>query len=321
MATTTINTIEDLVRVLDENPEWLEALRTRLLTRELIELPRLFAEFAASVNRRFDEQDKVLAGHTETLAEHGRILAGHTETLAEHGKILAGHTETLVEHGKILAEHSSILVEQGKVLVEHSKILAEHGKTLAEHTAMLTEQGKVLAEHSKTLAKHTAMLTEQGKVLAGHSEEFVSVKREAQLMRDDIGDLKGLRAESKAVKEIVLIADLLGLTLTRVLAADDLLAMLHAQPLPDLPSNVRASFLRADIIAESVDEAGETRYIAVEASYTVNGRDTERALRNAELLTRLTGKPARAVAAGCRLDDRSRPVIESGEVFWHELER
>ena len=311
---TTINTIEDLVRVLDENPEWLEALRTRLLTRELIELPRLFAEFAASVNRRFDEQDKVLAGHTETLAEHGRILAGHTETLAEHGKILAGHTETLVEHGKILAEHSSILVEQGKVLVEHSKILAEHGKTLAQHTSMLTEQDKVLAGHTETLAEHS-------RILAGHSEEFVSVKREAQLMRDDIGDLKGLRAESKAVKEVAFIADQLGLALTRVLTVDDLLAMLRAQPFPDLPSNVRASFLRADIIAEAVDEAGETRYIAVEASYTVNGRDTERALRNAELLTRLTGKPARAVAAGCRLDDRSRPVIESGEVFWHELER
>ena len=216
MATTTINTIEDLVRVLDENPEWLEALRARLLTRKLIELPRLFAEFAASVNQRFDEQDKVLAGH---------------------------------------------------------------------------------------------------------SEEFVSVKRELRLLRDDVGDLKGLRAESRAVKEIVLIADLLGLTLTRVLTADDLLGLLRAQTLPDLHGNVRASFLRADIVAEAVDEGGETRYIAVEASYTVNGRDTERAVRNAGILARLTGKAARAVVAGCRMDDRSRPVIESGEVFWHELER
>ena len=300
MATTTINTIENLVRVLDENPEWLEALRTRLLTRELIELPRLFAEFAASVNQRFDEQDKVLAGHTETLAEHGRILAGHTETL--------------VEHGKILAEHSSILVEQGKVLVEHSKILAEHGKTLAEHTAMLTEQGKVLAEHSKVLAGHTETLAE-------HSEEFVSIKRELRLLRDDVGDLKGPRAEEEAGKDVAFIAEQLGLALTRVLTRDDLLGLLRAQPLPDLPSNVRNSFTKADIIAEAVDEAGETRYIAVEASYTVNGRDTERAVRNAGILTRLTGKPALSVVAGYRMDDRERSVIESGEVFWHELER
>ena len=290
---TTINTIEDLVRVLDENPEWLEALRTRLLTRELIELPRLFAEFAASVNQRFDEQDKVLAGHTETLAEHGKILAGHSETLAEHSRIL-------VEQGKVLAEHS-------RILVEHSKTLAEHGKTLAEHTEMLTEQGKVLAEHSK--------------ILAEHSEEFVSVKRELRLLRDDVGDLKGPRAEEEAGKDIAFIAEQLGLALTRALTRDDLLALLRAQPLPDLPSNVRNSFTKADIIAEAVDEAGETRYIAVEASYTVNGRDTERAVRNAGILTRLTGKPAQSVVAGYRTDDRERSVIESGEVFWHELER
>ena len=38
---TTINDIDDLVRVLDENPEWVEALRVRLLTRELLELPQV----------------------------------------------------------------------------------------------------------------------------------------------------------------------------------------------------------------------------------------------------------------------------------------
>ena len=56
MATaTTIDTIEDLVRILDDHPEWLEALRLRLLTRELIEMPQRLAEFAASTNERLDK--------------------------------------------------------------------------------------------------------------------------------------------------------------------------------------------------------------------------------------------------------------------------
>ncbi|MDE2889295.1 MAG: hypothetical protein OXR72_13895, partial [Gemmatimonadota bacterium] len=55
-----IHTIEDLVRVLDENPEWVEALRARLLTRELLELPRIVAEFAEATNKRFDAMDKRL---------------------------------------------------------------------------------------------------------------------------------------------------------------------------------------------------------------------------------------------------------------------
>ena len=51
---TTINTIEDLIRVLDENPEWVEALRSRLLSRELLELPGKFAQFVETTNKRFD---------------------------------------------------------------------------------------------------------------------------------------------------------------------------------------------------------------------------------------------------------------------------
>ena len=46
---TTINTIEDLLRLLDEKPEWAEALRARLLTRELIELPVKFDRFQAEM--------------------------------------------------------------------------------------------------------------------------------------------------------------------------------------------------------------------------------------------------------------------------------
>ena len=51
----TINTIEDLFRILDENPQWLEALRARLLTRELLELPEKFAQFVAATEQRFDK--------------------------------------------------------------------------------------------------------------------------------------------------------------------------------------------------------------------------------------------------------------------------
>ena len=279
MATATINTIEDLIRVLDENPEWLEAMRARLLTRELIELPRRFAEFAASTDQRFDEQGRV-------LAQLSKILVEHSEILVEHNKTLAGHTQTLAEHGKILAEH-----------------------------------GKILAEHTQTLAGHTEAIARLERRSEEHSAEFVAIRRELKLLRDDVGDLKGPRAEEEAAKDIAFIAEELGLDFTRVLTRDDLLALLRAQPLPDLSGNIRNSFTKADIVAEATDQSGEMRYIAVEVSYTVNGRDTERAVRNAAILARLTGKPARAVVAGYRVDDRVRTLIESGEVFWRELER
>ena len=42
--------MEDLIRILDDNPEWADALRGRLLTKELIELPERFTQFVAEMN-------------------------------------------------------------------------------------------------------------------------------------------------------------------------------------------------------------------------------------------------------------------------------
>ncbi len=50
---TTINDIGDLVRVLREQPEWAEALRGVLLSRELLEMPEEFAQFVKLTNANF----------------------------------------------------------------------------------------------------------------------------------------------------------------------------------------------------------------------------------------------------------------------------
>ena len=54
----TINTIQDLLRLLDENPEWVDALRARLLTQELLELPERLARLEATVERFIEATNK-----------------------------------------------------------------------------------------------------------------------------------------------------------------------------------------------------------------------------------------------------------------------
>ena len=46
--TTAFATLEDMLEVLDANPSLLDALRARILTRELLDLPQAVAELAAS---------------------------------------------------------------------------------------------------------------------------------------------------------------------------------------------------------------------------------------------------------------------------------
>ena len=198
---TTINTIEDLVHILDEHPHWLEALRARLLTRELIELPEKFAAFVETTNKRLDTLESDVKG-----------------------------------------------------------------------------------------------------------------------LRDDMGILKGAHARNVAIEDAAAIARGLGLRRTRTLSRDEVWDLTEAADTSAIAANDLRSFRRADLMMEATDRAGEPCYIAVEISFTANGRDTTRAVRNAEFLTRFTGKPAYAVIAGLRLDNRIQPTIDSGAVFWHQLD-
>ena len=219
----TINTIEDLFRVLDENPQWLEALRARLLTRELLELPEKFAQFVAATEQRFDKVEQHLGNVEQRL-----------DNVEQH----LGNVETAVES-----------------------------------------------------------------------------------LRDDLAPLKGTHARNAALREADLIAEELGFTLVRTLNQQDIKALVQSQNTADIPANELRSFRRADLIMEATNRTGETCYLAVEISFTANGRDTTRAVRNAGFLSRFTGRRCRAVVAGLHRDRRIQTSIESGAaVSWYQLD-
>lgn len=208
MAANTIDTVEDLIRVLDANPVWLEALRARLLTRELLELPQKLAAFAAATERRFEAVDR----------------------------------------------------------------------------------------------------------------RFEAIDRRFEQLLIDIAPIKAAHARHAALREADLIAEENGLTFIRLVDGMQLAELARSDAAAGIAANELRSFRRADLIAECRAGTGETCYLAAEISFTANGRDTTRAIRNAALLTRVTGRPARAVVAGLRYDERIRGRLQAGEVAWYQLD-
>ena len=219
----TINTIEDLIRILDENPEWVESLRNRLLTRELLDLPARFAEYAeandkrmAAIDLRFDAIDRQF----DTVNAHLRALDRRMERFEDDMALF------------------------------RSRHVSE----------MIREQTRRLARE-------------------------------------------------------------VGYRRVRTLTADDLYDMVDEADTDDISLSALRSFRFADLIMEAEKtDSGDPGYIAVDISYTVNGRDTERAFRNADFLRRFTGKDAVAVIAGVRKDDRVNSDIEVGNVVWYPVE-
>ncbi len=127
-------------------------------------------------------------------------------------------------------------------------------------------------------------------------------------------EILGVFAETAALRKIRSLAREMGMV-GAVRQLDDI----EIYDLPDSWDTTdisRGDLRNADAILETEDRTGQTCYVAVEISYTVNGTDTRRALRNAQFLTRYTGKPAHAAVMGVRTDERIRDLIASGEVHW-----
>ena len=238
----TINTIEDLIQVLDENPEWLEALRARLLTRELLEMPQTFAKFVAEM---YEFRTEMYGFRTEMYGFRAEMYEFRTEMY---------------------------------------EFREATNKRFDEHTARLD-----------------------------------SLDGSVQKLRNDMGPLKGGYARNAAIANAALIARQMGLRRSKTLSQEDLLDLTDAADIAGIPSNQIDSFHLADLVMEAMDQERETCYIAMEISFTVNGRDTARAIRNAEFLTKFSGKRAYAAVAGLYRDNHILPRIESGQVFWYQL--
>ena len=157
---------------------------------------------------------------------------------------------------------------------------------------------------------------------------------------EDFAFIRDVYVRDRTMEEADLIAEDLGLSLVGMLDRAELLSLVKSAETDGISKHDLRGFLRADMVLRAVDPAGTDpagtdpaaadpaaanpagteRYVAVEVSYTANSRDTERACRNARLLTRFTGRRASAVVAGLRMDERIRPIVESGEVAWYPLD-
>ncbi len=202
-----IRTIEDLMGVLDDNPVWLEALRSRVLSREVLELPRIVSELSRSSMHRFDQID----------------------------------------------------------------------------------------------------------------QRFDRADQRMERLENDMGVLRGAHARNSAVEYADEIAGDLGLEMVRVLRGAEIRTLAKSKGTKDIPANDLRSFGAADLIIEARDGKDETCYVAVEVSFTANGRDTRRAIRNAGFMARFTGRRAYSVVTGLRKDDGIQKAIASGDVYWYQL--
>ena len=232
---TVIHTTDDLIRLLNENDEFRQAVRRHVLSDELIQLPERLAKFETHVEGFIGEQRQ------------------------------------------FNREQRQFNKEQRQFNKEQQQFNQRMESSIGELRSDVARQG------------------------------------------DAIGELRGKVARQVVGVHFLEITDGMGFQFKGLLTRLDL-GQLIFQRETDIPQSDRRSFFRADLVIEATDSDGAIHYIAVEASYTADQRDTSRAQRNAAILTQLTGHPAHAAIASVRNVHEIQSLIDNGTVYWYALE-
>ena len=247
----TVQDFEDLLRLLDERPEWQAALRQRVLTGELLEVPRLMRETAESQART-----------QQVLEAFGRRLDQREQQIDELAQLM-----------KQLALRVDEIARQLEQLTRRVDVLAQRVEEIAAQLAQLTRRVDALAERVDQLAQQVEQLTKQMNEMA---RQFAQYRR-------DTDQLKGMMLEMRyAQRPYAYFKDLI--RRARTLSVDELYDLLEGLNLTE--AEVRDVVACDALIFGRDPEDGKPTYLLLEASWTIDLEDVERASRRAALLSR-----------------------------------
>ncbi len=329
---TTINTIDDLLRIARENEGFRAAMRRELLTEELLALPSQFAAMRETQNAMLETQNRILAELAETRQTQAAMLETQNAMLEEQAEFRRTQNAMLEEQAGFRRTQNAMLEEQAEFRRTQNAMLETQNAILETQNAMLEEQ----AEFRRT---QNAMLEEQREV-RGDIKALHGMYRQ---QHEDFGRFRGNYAVSTMRENDFEIARIFSRLrgfrririrpLTRVELSDMLDDHYDAVDALGLRERAWITFQNPDLIAEitGLRSANTGFYIAVEASYTGDREDTLRATDHAKILRRATGLDSYAVVASVRLgpgvksgifNDVSRFVEARDEdaVLWYQLD-
>jgi hypothetical protein len=289
----TVEDFEDMLRILERNPEWQERMRRAILSRELLELPERLLSLVQQLIESDARNSAQIAELTRTVQRHDEAIATLIQTVQRHDEAIATLIQTVQRHNEILLRHDELIAELIQTVQRHDALIAELIQTVQR-------QGEQIAELTRTVQRHDALIAELIQTVQRHDEqiaELVQVVRElaeaqrraeARLERlenrleGEIGRQSGERYEREVVASApVFFYGGQGGGLGNPMVQDQLRQWL--QPLFEQGVEIShlANPFRADIIWWKGD-----RVMVVEVGIKVSRDDVKRAAARAELLRR-----------------------------------
>ncbi|MCS6963610.1 MAG: hypothetical protein NZM16_06155 [Thermoflexus sp.] len=301
----TVRDFESLIRLLDRRPEWREALRQRILTRELLELPVQIQALRAETERRFQRVEEQIAALAEAQRRHYEEFAAYrAETERRFAELRAETDRRFAE----LAEAQRRTEERVGRLEEAVAALAEaQRRHYEEFAAYRAETDRRFAE----LAEALRQLTERVDQLMGRVDRL---DRRAEDHARDLSRLKPLHLEFRLQQRPAdffrpLIRRAAVISMTPIL--DDAVAAGR------LREEEAEDAARLDLLVEGFHRREDRKvYLAVEISWLGDTEDIERVVRRAALFARALEAEVWPVVAAEDLTGPARIMARRMGVWW-----
>ena len=329
---TAINDIGDLLRILEERPEWAERLRAILLTREILELPERITQLTARVDHFIQAQEEFNRAQQETNARLDqrldRLAAAQEATNARLDHFIQAQEaanaridrrlENLEEFTRAQQEINARMDQRLANLEEFNRTQEEFNRTQEEFNRTQEEFNRAQQETNARMEQRLENL----EVFNRKQEEFnraqdefnrsqretnAGVDRRLNNLENQVGSLLGSDLENRLHGNITSIAARnFNLRRVRILKSrffppdqnfyDRLYA---AEDAGNITNEQSIQLQEADFILSAQErEARGQIYLAVEVSRTVVARDITRARERADALRDATGVSSMALVIG-----------------------
>ena len=152
------------------------------------------------------------------------------------------------------------------------------------------------------------------------TQDLRTLTQDVGTLKQDVGALKGGQARAGAERDTRRMARTVNCRLVTLKDQDWLEDLLENNG-GGLSPGDQDSFINADLVIEAVHRlTREICYITAEVSYTAHNEDVARAVRNADLVRRFTGKETFAIVAAHSFAISAGPAFASGRAHIFELE-
>lgn len=278
--TTAINSFQDILDALEQNPEYRDAMRRLILDDEFLQLPAIVRELQETVA---DLARTVREYMAATNARLDRLEAGQEELRAGQDELRAGQKEIRERQDRMEGDIADLKAGQARMQGDIAELQAGQARMQGDITEL--QAGQTLMQ-----------------------EDIAELKAGQNRMQGQLNNLSGTDYERRVARFLRRYA-IRRLNLYNA-------ALLYSVTLPDnntIPEMLDAAVANGVITNDVADELaevdlvvsgnfgasdGELVYVAAEVSITVFEGDVDRAKERAAILAQISGMPVKAAVVG-----------------------